>query len=306
MTKKRPPRPHPPDRRPPARPAVPPTTVPSPVPDPVAEEPPAEPPEVVPPPVAGGPGRAGLPRRRLLVGPGVLLAVALVVAGAVALLVLVRPSFEGADPGAERPPGAGVLSVAPPARLPGAGSFVRTRIGSEGAVEVTQWIRSPRPVKAITVAVPQLPGPARGLVATGVLVAGDRVIVPAPGTLPGQRSRYRFVTPARVIYLHYRLAGAVERRGSVPGRGLVRLAALDVAYRPRQGPTVLSLSGRRVLSVACTPAATTGPSAGTRVAKVSAFHAEPVPCGRQAGDRWEVELRGRHRTDAVMAQVDLH
>ena len=85
--------------------------------------------------------------------------------------------------------------------------------------------------------------------------------------------------------------GAVERSGSVPGRALATVTALDVDMIPPLVATTYAVSGGDVLALACAPD--------------EPDDAVPAPCGAPAGRGWRVERAGNDRNDVVIAQLDL-
>ena len=92
------------------------------------------------------------------------------------------------------------------------------------------------------------------------------------------------------MFVRYRLDGAVERSGSVAGRALARLVAVDVDLSRPLRATTYAVSGGEVLNLACSP-----PRVG----------AVPYPCGSPAGAGWQVRLEQADRNAVVTAQLDL-
>ena len=62
------------------------------------------------------------------------------------------------------------------------------------------------------------------------------------------------------VFVSYRLEGAVERSGSVPGRALATVTAVDVDLNPPLVATTYAVSGGDVLDLACSaPVSRGGP-----------------------------------------------
>ena len=120
--------------------------------------------------------------------------------------------------------------------------------------------------------------------ADGTLVASGLVIRTEP-------QRVRLDRPTRLLRLTYVLSGVTAQSSSAAGRALAGVVSLDVGYGPESGPTTVSVSGARVLNVACEDR-----ESATRLSR---------PCGAPAGSGWEVTLPQDQRDDRVSAQVDL-
>jgi hypothetical protein len=225
--------------------------------------------------------------RDLLLLAGLILTVVITV-------FLVRSQFRSPDTGKPTHSGASSpvphrLDQRPPPAARDFGSYVESRIAADGDVHVTQWIQNEEPLSTIELEVPPQPDGSRSARATGLSVAADREVVDVPDTVDADGRRLRFDTPATVVHLRYTLHGLVERSPSAPGRALIRATALKVGYGHRSGPVRIVVINDKVLSAACSASQT----------------AAPRPCGAPADGRWNVVLHGRHRTDSVMAQVDL-
>ncbi len=231
--------------------------------------------------------RPGRRQRRPIPFRDVALLVSLVVV-VILTAVLVRSAQEG--PGAttaDQPVRARVPE--PPAAAPTVGSYVETRVTKNGVVHVRQWVRSATPLSAVRLEVPAVRGQALLPTATHVVVVGDQEILNPPDTVGLTGRRLFFDARPRKVYLTYTLQGAVERSPSVPGRALVRATALQVVYSPLDGPSRITLVGKKVLSMAC---------------QSSPLEA-PRPCGAPGKGRWSVLLKGDARSESVVAQVDL-
>ncbi|MET1059420.1 MAG: hypothetical protein ABWX84_07470 [Nocardioides sp.] len=174
----------------------------------------------------------------------------------------------------------------PPVELAPRTSYVDTRVTADGDLVVRQWVHGKAALFGVTLA----PPPSAGAVqVTDVLVvAGDR-IAPGPERLRRGRGSFTF-TGTHDVYLTYRVAGAVERSDSAPGRALARFTSLDVDVTPPMLATTYAVSGGDVLALACSPGEP---------------GAVPVPCGAPSGDGWQVEREGDDRDDVVIAQLDL-
>ena len=134
------------------------------------------------------------------------------------------------------------------------------------------------------------PPPSAGTVRVSevLVVAGGRA-APGPERVGGGFGSFAF-TGSPDVYLTYRIAGALERSDSTPGRALVRFTSLEVQVHPPMLATTYAVSGGDVLTLAC--------SSGEP-------GAVPVPCGAPIGRSWRVERAGDHRDDVVTAQLDL-
>ncbi len=184
-----------------------------------------------------------------------------------------------------------VLTVQPATDLPRVGASVETRVTARGDLEVSHWIRTRVPLEQIRVAAFPAPGLPEVPTAAAVLVAGDGKVVSRHDEVGAAGRVYRFAQPVRLVYLSYRLTGAVDPAGSVTGRALLRVTALDVDYRPRAGPTRVTVLGPVVRNLAC--------FAREELPVLAA------PCGMPRNDGWQVLLRGAAASDRVIAQVDL-
>jgi hypothetical protein len=150
-------------------------------------------------------------------------------------------------------------------------------------------VRSPSPLFAVRLEMPAVPSGQRVPRATKVVVASDQALLNQPGFVGSTGQRLFFNAPPKVVYLGYTLKGAVEMSPSVPGRALARATAMHIDYSPLAGPTRVTLVSERVLSMACSDSPVS----------------EPRPCGKPGEGRWSVLLKGKDRTDMVVAQVDL-
>lgn len=233
-------------------------------------------------------------RRRLLV---LLLAVLLVGGGA--YVVLERRDGGGAPGGGADASGRGARAAVPPPPegLAGPGSWVESRVGADGTVEVQQWIRSAVPVERLqlTTADPDaFPGTVES---TGVRVSTfDGARLAARGAVGTRTSNVRLRNPATEIYLRYSIAGDTlsDETSTIAGRSVARVLAMDVVFEGQDGPTVRVVGGpgSTVLNAGCL-----SPAAG--------LDAPPRPCGAPRGDGgWQVELDGEQRQDRVIAQLE--
>ena len=232
-------------------------------------------------------------RRGLWVKLGVgavaaLLLVAVLVAG---MVILTRTGgHDGADGLALQDQRSAV-----PAQLPHTGAYVESRILESGVIDVDQWIRSPDPIRRLTL---RAPGAAAAPDAASTPEASDVVLasvgggrLPAPsvvGTVPQVVS---VQPPTRTVHLTYRLEGVVDTNsGSVTGRALARATSLDVDYAPVSGPIRVAVVGSGVLNLSCS-------------ARAPMLLLEP--CGTPHGNGWQVLLTGARRSDRVTAQLNL-
>lgn len=219
----------------------------------------------------------------------IVVGVAVILVEAVLVVQSLRPSGPLTADGVDRD--RDTVRAEPVAGLPRVGTVVETRISSSGGLSVRQWIRPRDPVRRIRIGSSPVPGTSSPPTATSILVAGDGRVLYRDGAVGVQGRVYRFPRPVGVVYVSYRLAGALDLRGSVRGRALLREASLDLYYGPEPAPVRVSVIGEGVLSMAC-----------------SAREDPPglaVPCGESDGDGWTVTLAGDRTSDRVMAQVDL-
>jgi hypothetical protein len=181
----------------------------------------------------------------------------------------------------------------PPRALPANGEFVRSRVLASGDLEVDHWIRSTYPIYVLTLRVPPAvqraePGT---LVARHLRVLSDGVAQYGPSRVGTRRQSYH-PHGASTLKVSYVLSGALVRRGSAPGRALLRATSLDLTYSLDRGPRVVIVRGARVLAAACLP-----PNGSST--------ASARPCGTAVGRAWRVSLDPRARHETVLAQVDL-
>ena len=282
MTKKPPPRPLAPSRKTPVR------AEPAPARTQAEAEPrlpePRRPAPVAPSPV---PPPAPTPPGPVDSGRWAALAVALVL-GVVTYVGL----RAGLDLGGDSPQdqaASSALGTRPPATLPAVGSYVESRIRADGRVDVVQWVRSGTPMRGLDLGLPTLATVSRSVRAVDVRVTADGRRVRGPGTVTVPGAHVALPDAATTVAIRYTLEGLVERSSSARGRALVQATALQVGYGDRRGPTRVRVVSPGVLSLAC----------------VDATSGLPQPCGSPGSGRWNVELRGDARADAVQAQVDL-
>jgi hypothetical protein len=178
-----------------------------------------------------------------------------------------------------------------PVHLPPGTSFVRSRMLPSGQLEVTHWIHSRVAVASLTVHTPRTLGLTRGSVsASHFSLAADGTPYPAAWVDEGHSSTHTFRFPtASEVFLRYRLAGTV-RLGGPDGRALARITSLAVTTDSAMTRTTLTVTGVRVLALACSaPTAT----------------ALPQPCGQESDGSWHVTLDRIGSRERVMAQLDL-
>ena len=228
---------------------------------------------------------------------------ALVAVAAVAAVVVLGlraltgddPSSTGAGPAA---PHRWATVPAAPLEAPAEGLYVVSTVTADGQVEVQTWLRVPQPVTELRLTTTDpdlLPGSTESL---GLVVRtmDGRLLAhrTSVGTNP-QRIRLR--DPATDLYLSYTIDGAMDDRSpTVQGRSLARVLGMDIDYAGADGSRVvvrrLVTSPGTVLNVAC-------------LAPSQDFDAAPRPCGSPTGDGdWLVELRGEHRQDRLLAQLE--
>lgn len=211
--------------------------------------------------------------------------------GAVVALLLAAAALAAAFWPEEPPPAAPRAEMKAPAALPLIGSYVETTILADGRLEVSQWVRSPKPITALRVSAPYSVEVDKQLEASDVEVVADGVLGAGVSTVTSSTPWTYYFPPATLVRLSYQLDGVVERSPSAPGRALVRPTALSVDHKFKRGPQRVQIDGVKVLSLSCDP--------------MGSSLALPRPCGEPARSGWTVALRGSHRDDQVVAQVDL-
>ena len=121
----------------------------------------------------------------------------------------------------------------------------------------------------------------RGTVtATRLRVEAGRVPVPGPRQVTLESAAFAFAKTSSV-HLSYLLSGALERS---PGstRALARVTSLDLYARPEPKPTSYAFSGARILTLACTPAASAAVAHTVRVPAGTRLDGPVPPGDRQA------------------------
>lgn len=234
--------------------------------------------------------RARRMQRQRVLGLVVLIVSAVLVIGGVIALVLYEQRRDVPDAGRD-PLSRFVDTTPPPSAALARGSYVSARILDDGRVEVSQWVRTVRPIDGLEL---EMPDPPPGVVTrrvSGVLVAPDHTRAIGPTTVGKTARRYDFNAPVTLVQIRYTLDGSVERSPSRRGRALVTAAFLTTSIDAKIGPMRVDLGGAEVLSAACW-----GPGAPA-----------PRPCGgpRPGAKGWRVMLHGASRGDLVQAQVNL-
>jgi hypothetical protein len=125
--------------------------------------------------------------------------------------------------------------------------------------------------------------------ASRIKVHADGVAEYGPTTI-GMTSGWYHPQGASTLTVHYLLSGALVRRGSTPGRALLRATSLDLKYPLDRGPRLVSVTGAHALAAACS---------------LPRGAASARPCGASEGRGWRVNLPQRARHDAVLVQLDL-
>jgi hypothetical protein len=167
---------------------------------------------------------------------------------------------------------------------------VQARISASGDVLVRQWIRSASTVYGIHVSPPSAAVGASPVRVRDVRVFANGEQAWGAERLENEREYYPLGSGTHDVFVSYHLVGAVKRIGSVAGRALATVTAVDVAVNPPLVATTYTVSGGDVLNLACA-----SPQEG----------AVPVPCGQPNDSGWQVRLDKAHRMDAVTAQLDL-
>lgn len=161
-----------------------------------------------------------------------------------------------------------------------------TEVGGPETVEVVHRIHSDSPLDELDVTIPRWAQDGE-VSALEVQVTADGRRASGPDAVVLSRATYVFA-PATRIEVRYVIDGALALSTSAPGRGLLRLTALDVSARqPRDVRVVRS---EAVLSLACS-ARQAGPEDAT-------------PCGEPDRDgQWSVRLSGADSGAHVIAAV---
>ena len=222
------------------------------------------------------------PRLRLAV---ILAAVAALVLAAVLVVFDVRGGDEG-EPGA-RGPG---RVPAVPVDLAKRSAVVQARITGSGEVAVRQWIRSAATLFGIHLSPPPAAAGSSPVRVRDVQVFANGAPALGAERLEKDREYYPFRSGTNDVFVSYRLVGAVERSGSVAGRALATVTALEVDVNPPLVASTYAVSGGDVLNLACA-----APVDG----------AVPVPCGEPIDSGWQVRLDKASLNDVVTAQLDL-
>ena len=245
-------------------------------------------------PPSRGAGRAGTPTPPLVQDEewapwGRRLATAAVVAAAVVIIgvvawVMTRPAPEVTAQLAHGNP------YQPPQALPHDTSFVQSRIGPGGVVQVTHWIHTGKDVQEVQLRTPQVPGlHADDVFMIHLVVAGDGIRLPVTqGIHPGLTTTIA-VPPTRHLFVRYHLAGVLDYADGAHERALARITALDVSTPRRLTHSTQTVTGARVLALACDPPG----------------RAMAVPCGSKDGGTWRAVLGPGEQGTRVMAQIDL-
>jgi hypothetical protein len=183
----------------------------------------------------------------------------------------------------------------PPAEAPREGMYVLSAVGPDGTVEVQTWVRSATPVSELRLTTTDpdlLPGSVESMDLTvhgldGTLLAHRDTV----GTNP-QRVRLRVASTG--FYFSYTIEGAMDDASqTVQNRTLARVLGMDVDYDGAAGVVrrVVTAPGT-VINVAC-------------LHPTEDFDESPRPCGRSSGEGdWTVDLRGAHRNDRLLAQLE--
>jgi hypothetical protein len=191
----------------------------------------------------------------------------------------------------DRPaPRAQVVAFQPPVHLPAGDEYVRSRVLPTGDLAVEHWVRARTMITRITLTVPSVPGldPGR-VVARDVELQVDGLDVQVPRTV-WQDSDAEVLTAAHRVHISYVLSGVLQRSPAGSARALARVTTLDLSTIPDTEQRAVSVTGARVLSMACT-----APSPA----------AVPRPCGERRALGWRVDLGTDDHEDVVMAQLDL-
>jgi hypothetical protein len=184
----------------------------------------------------------------------------------------------------------------PPPETPTQGLYVHSHVTAEGQVQVETWLRSPTPVAELRLTTTDpdlLPGSVESLdlvvrTSQGRMLAHRDTVGTNPQTI-------RLREAVRELYFTYTVDGGMDdAAGTVEGRSLARVLAMDVDYDGAGGVVrrVVTSPGT-VLNVAC-------------LRPSNDFQASPRPCGHATdGGGWTVDLRGPDRQDRLLAQLEV-
>ena len=218
----------------------------------------------------------------------VLLAVAVGCAALVAGVVLATSGDDRPAGGDETRSEVGAEEMGAPRPLEPGESYVDSEIQANGDVVVRQWINADEPLQLLRLTLPVI-STSGAVSASGIEVVVDGRATDGPARLTEGGATYSFSRTSQ-LELRYRLRGAVELGGSVPGRALAVATALDVEYAPRAtSETRLVRAEGTVLALSCA----TPPAAALS------------PCGTAEGTHWQVDLAGPRVEDRVAAQLDV-
>ena len=181
-----------------------------------------------------------------------------------------------------------VRAAADPA--PTASLLTEVRVRRDGTLQVSQRIRSSEPLTTMLVAAPVDP-----YLRHGTVTATDLEVEAAGKPVPGQDevtldSAVFSFDETKSVRLRYLLSGALQRTdGST--RALARVTSMDLFLDVDLMPATYVFRGAHILNLACTPAASGN---------------EPLACGAQHGQRWEVRIaQPGAKLNRVMVQLDL-
>ncbi len=183
----------------------------------------------------------------------------------------------------------------PPADAPADGMYVLSDVTADGSVEVQTWVHAATPISELRLTTTDpdlLPGSVESL---------DLKVRDLDGTLLAHRDavgtnpqRIRLRAAATDLYFSYTIDGAMDdASATVESRTLARVLGMDVDYDGAGGVVrrVVTATGT-VLNVAC-------------LQPTEDFDESPRPCGKPTGDGdWTVDLRGAHRQDRLLAQLE--
>jgi hypothetical protein len=187
-------------------------------------------------------------------------------------------------------------TLAAPVHLPWDTAYVETKVLPSGDLVVTHWIHSRKDLFAATLKIPHIAGlPVDDIAVSHLTVAGDGAVITTKQSGPGSGGRAAALAPVLLpgthdLYVRYQLSGVLQKDSTVADRGLARLTALTVRTYTHLKRTTATVTGAKVLALACSPATP---------------QAIPVPCGSAQGGSWSVQLDRGDVQDRVMAQLDL-
>ncbi len=198
-----------------------------------------------------------------------------------------------ASPGGTSASGSAPVATSGPG-LSEPGIHVVAQAEADGALEVLEQVRLPKPASTLTVRVPRASG--SGVAAAAPTIsdfqaqAGGQVVSDTLATpMPPAGDQLALPAPSTDITMRYRLEGGAERSQPAPvGRALVLLPPVTAAEPALAGlPVVVEVVGGNIRNLVCPD-----------------LDARDQLCGRQQGSLWSTAPIPFGRS-LVVAQMDL-